>query len=318
MKAACIDKFGQVDTVEFKEQAVPNPKANELLLRVAYAGVNPVDWKICEGQLKEMMPHEFPITLGWDMSGVVTEIGKNVQGFTVGDEVYAYCRKESVHDGSFSEYICLDASHVAPKPSSLSFAQAACIPLTGLTAWQSLFDFCGLQKGQNILIHAGAGGVGSLAIQFAKHAGAFVITTARKKNHDYVTKLGADWVIDYSEEDFDKAIKERFPTGLELVFDCAGGETLIRSYPLVKENGCLVSIVEPPNESLLPSKTIKSGFVFVSPNSQQLKEIGALFDSGVLILPEIQELLFSQVKEALEESRKGHVRGKIALKISEV
>src|ERR1700733_2368139 len=190
MKAMVIEKFGHEEQLHLGDIPTPLPSDNEVQIQVLYSAVNPVDWKIREGLMKNFLPHEFPLILGWDAAGIVKAIGKNVKKFKVGDEVFAYCRKPIVKWGTYAEYVCFDADNIALKPNNINFAEAAAIPLAGLTAWQALFDFAKLKKGESILIHGGAGGVGSFAIQFAKHAGAKVITTASKQNHDYVKKLG--------------------------------------------------------------------------------------------------------------------------------
>jgi len=190
MRAAAIREFGSLDKIKIEELPTPQPKPNEVQIKVHYAGLNPVDWKITMGYLKDRMPYQFPIILGWEMAGVISALGTRSTTLKVGDPVYAYCRKEKIQEGSCAEFICLPAENVAIKPSSLSFAQAAGVPLAALTAWQTLFEAGQLKKGQKVLIHAGAGGVGGYAIQLAKYRGAFVYTTASAANTDYVKKLG--------------------------------------------------------------------------------------------------------------------------------
>jgi NADPH2:quinone reductase len=312
VKAIGIKEFGGIDKLAIIE--VPKPKAapNELLIEVVYTAVNPVDWKIREGYLKNWMPHEFPIILGWDVSGTVAAAGDGTHGFKVGDAIYAYCRKPVVQWGTYAEYVTFDANNVAKKPKSITFAQAAAIPLVGLTAWQAIFDDAKLKKGETILIHDGAGGVGSMAFQFAKHAGAYVYTTASKSNHDYVKKLGADVAIDY-KTGFVNEIKKLVPQGLDVVLDCVGGQTLKDSAQLLKSGGRLVSIVDKPHD--MEKKNIHASFVFVAPNGQQLAEIGRLIDEGVIIVPKIEEMPLKEAAAAQEKNREGHTQGKIVLKV---
>jgi NADPH:quinone reductase-like Zn-dependent oxidoreductase len=249
------------------------------------------------------------------VAGVVTKVGKGVTNFKIGDPVFAYCRKPVVQAGSFAEYICLEAENVSPKPENLSFEEAAAIPLVGLTAWQSLFDIAELEEGQHVLIHAGAGGVGSLAIQFAKYIGATVCTTASKKNQDYVQKLGAEVVIDYTKEDFQERLKELAPEGVDLVLDCVGGDTLQRSYPCVKKGGWLITIVEPVDHERAKELDINVASAFVRPNGEQLRQIKALIEAGKVIAPEVQELPLEKALEAIEQVKTQHTRGKIVLKV---
>lgn len=315
MKAVIIDTFGGINTVKMADVPIPKPADNEVQIEVKYAAVNPVDWKICEGIFRNHMEHEFPIILGWDASGLITAVGKNVRSFKVGDEVFAYCRKPLIKWGSFTEYICLDAQHIALKPKSLSFAQAASIPLAALTAWQSLFRFAGLKKGEIILVHAGAGGVGGMAIQLAKYIGAQVATTATQKNHEYVKGLGAHHAIDYQTEIVSQKIQQLFPEGVDVVFDTIGGEVLKASYALLKKGGRLVSILEPPDQAKAAQRGIKAGFVFVAPNGIELKQIADLITESKIVAPAVEEMKLENVQAALEKSRSGHVRGKIVLKI---
>lgn len=313
MKAIGIKEFGGIDKLAIIEVPKPKPSPNELLIEVVYTAVNPVDWKIREGYLKNWMPHEFPIILGWDVSGTVAAVGDGAHGFKVGDAIYAYCRKPVVQWGTYAEFVTFDANNVAKMPKNISYAQAAAIPLVGLTAWQAIFDDAKLKKGETILIHAGAGGVGSMAIQFAKHAGAYVYTTASKSNHDYVKKLGADVAIDY-KNGFVNEIKKLVPQGLDVVLDCVGGQTLKDSVQLLKQGGRLVSIVDKPDHEL-EKKHIHASFVFVAPNGKQLAEIGRLIEEDKIIVPKIEEMPLKEAAAAQQKNREGHTQGKIVLKV---
>jgi NADPH2:quinone reductase len=316
MKAIVCSNFSSINNLTIHEVETPKPKDNEVQIYVKYAGVNPVDWKIIEGYLKDMIPHQFPLIPGWDAAGVVSAVGKKVKNFKVGDEVYTYCRKDVVHFGSFADYICVPESSVALKPKTLSMSEASAIPLVALTAWQALFDFAKLKKGQTVLIHAGAGGVGSLAIALAKNIGAKVYTTASKHNHDYVSKLGADVAIDYREESFVDAMKSFEPKGVDVVFDCVGSQTLEDSYQLVKKNGFLVSIVNDTDQKKAKEFGIHSGFAFVEGNSKQLQQIGTLIDEKKIFPPEIHEYAFKDFLKALQQQKTKHTRGKLVLKVN--
>ncbi len=316
MKAIVIDQFGTDQELHWKDLPTPLPSEHEVQIQLHYTSVNPVDWKIREGMLQNLIPHKFPIIPGWDAAGVITAVGSLVKKFKVGDEVYAYCRKPTVQWGTYADFICFDAEQVALKPKNLSFAQAAAIPLVGLTAWQALFDFAKLKAGESILIHAGAGGVGGFAIQLAKYAGAKIVTTASVHNHDYVKTLGADIAVDYHHPNFIQEIKTHFPQGVDVILDCAGGKNLEDSVSLIKTNGRLVSIVRHLDAPKLPpEKKIQFGFVFVAPNGQELEQISALIEQNKLQAPHIQEMPLEDAAKAQELIKEGHTRGKIVLKI---
>ncbi|MGK5593981.1 MAG: NADP-dependent oxidoreductase [Parachlamydiaceae bacterium] len=314
MKAIVIDNFGGSDQLKLADLPIPHPKDNEIQIAIEYAGINPVDWKIREGLFKSKMPHEFPLILGWDAAGTVSAVGKNVSNFSIGDRVFAFCRKPTIKEGTYAEYICFDANHIAKIPKQLSFAQAASLPLVALTAWQALFDVAKLQKGQTVLIHAGSGGVGSLAIQLAKNAGAHVITTCSMNNDDYVTKLGADLTIDYTKEDFVEKIQEK-GKGVDVVFDTIGGKTLRDSLSIINPGGCLISIVEQVGPEIIQGKDIRVGYVYVRPDGKELKSIAHLMETGKLVPPEISELPLANAAQAHDKIRLGHTRGKMVLKI---
>ena len=315
MRAIVIESFGGPEVLRPADLPSPEPAGDEVLIEVAYAGVNPVDWKIREGMLAGMFPHEFPVILGWDAAGTVKDTGKNAAGFRIGARVYAYCRKPKVRFGTYAEFVTMNQAAVAPMPKNIGFAEAACIPLAGLTAWQSLFDAAKIKAGDKVLIHAGAGGVGSLAIQFAKHAGAKVFTTARGANHAYVKSLGADVPIDYTKESFVDAVRKKEPGGIDLVYDAVGGDVQRRSYDVLKKGGRLVSIVNVPSDEEARRYGVEAAHVFVTPDGEQLRRIGALLESGAVRPPALQEMRLEDAAEAQKRSQAGHVRGKIVLKI---
>jgi len=315
VRAIVIESFGGREVLRPTDVPAPVPAADEVLIEVAYAAVNPVDWKIREGMLAGMFPHEFPVILGWDAAGTVKDTGKNVAGFRTGDRVYAYCRKPKVGFGTYAEFVTMTRAAVAPIPENIGFAEAASIPLAGLTAWQSLFDAAKIQAGAKVLIHAGAGGVGSLAIQFAKDTGAEVLTTASEANHAYVKSLGADVAIDYTKENFVDAVRKREPGGIDLVLDAVGNDVQRKSYEVLKKGGRLVSIVNVPLEEEARRYGVEASHVFVTPDGEQLRRIGALIESGAVKPPALREMRLEEAAEAQRQSRAGHVRGKIVLKI---
>jgi len=313
MRAMVFDEFGGNENLHMADVPTPDPQKGEVQIKVAYAGCNPVDWKICAGWLKKRLKTEFPAIPGFDVSGTVSRVGEGVTKFQEGDRVYAYCRNPAlVKMGTYAEYVCFDANDVAPMPQSLGFKEAAAIPLCALTAWQSFFDKAKLKAGQTVLIHAGAGGVGSLAIQLAKWAGAKVHTTASSRNHDYVKQLGADEAIDYHTEN----VAEVVPEGFDMVLDCVGEKVFDESLTYVKKGGWLVTICKLFIEDSVGEKYgIRTGFVFVQPNGQELEEISRLFDEGILASPQVTEFPLEEAVKAWEQLQTEHTRGKLVLRL---
>lgn len=314
MKAVIIEKFGKPSQLKVADMPIPNPSDHEVQIAIEYAAVNPVDWKILEGHFSGY-PHEFPLILGWDAAGKVSKLGKKVSTYKIGDEVFGYCRKPTIEWGTYAEYVCIDAQYTALKPKNITFAEAAAIPLVGLTAWQVLFDAGKLKKGEKVLIQRGAGGVGSIAIQLAKNCGAYVITTASQRNTTYVKNLGADLVIDYTKESITKRLQREFPEGIDLAFDTIGGDACYENFSVLKSNGRLVSLLEKFNGENPAPKNITCSFVFVEPNGAELKQIARLIEQGKVMPPAIEEMRLEDAAQALEKSRGGHVNGKIVLNI---
>lgn len=315
MKAMVIDSFGGADKLHWADVPTPTAGPGEVLIKLAAASINPVEWKIREGYLAKAFPHHFPLILGWDAAGTIAAVGPGVHGFHPGDTVYAYARKPEVQWGTYAEFVALDARAVAFAPRGLSVEASAALPLVGLTSWQVLFDEAKLEAGQTVLIHAGAGGIGSLAIQLAKAKNARVVTTARAENHAYVKGLGADIVIDYAAEPFAPAVRRAVPEGVDVVFDTMGGQTQADSWDVLKAGGILVSIVDRPDAAAAAAKGLRAAYVFVSPNGEQLRDLAALVEAGKVKPPIIEILPLAEAAAAQERSRAHHVRGKIVLKI---
>lgn len=315
MKAIAIREFGGRDKLERMDLPVPEVGAGEVLVRVKGAGVNPVDWKIREGRLKDLFPHRFPLIPGWDAAGIVEKIGPGVTRFRVGDEIFAYCRKPVVQGGAYAEYIALKEEHMAVKPRNTTFTEAAGIPLTALTAYQALVDAAGIRSGERVLIHAAAGGVGGFGVQIAKDRGALVWGTAGSRNEDYVRSLGAERVIDYSRDDFRKVIRSAYPDGVDVVFDCVGGDVLKKSVEIVRKGGRLISIVDSLDERSLGRADIRFEFVFVAPNSKELSELGQMVEQGRLRVHLEEVLPLEAAAKAHELSESRHTRGKIVLSV---
>ncbi len=310
MKAVRIHAYGGPELLHYEDVPRPQPKPDDLLIRVRAAAVNPVDWKIREGYLKGFLNHHLPLILGWDVAGEVVEVGPAATGFKVGDEVYS--RPDIERDGGYAEYIAVKASDAALKPATLNPVHAAAVPLAALTAWQSLVDAAQLQAGQTVLIHAAAGGVGSFAVQLAKARGARVIATASAVNTGLVADLGADQFIDYTRTRFEHVVKE-----VDVVFDTIGGDTQERSWQVLKPGGILVSVVSPPPEAIAAAHGARGAFVFIHPSGAQLATIAQLIDQGRM-RPIIHTVLpLNQARQAHAISEGGHARGKIILKVGE-
>ena len=309
MKAIQINGYGDNSVVALNEKAdSPRVSAGKVLVEVHAAGVNPVDWKIREGYLKGMMPLAFPATLGSDFSGVVVEVGEGVTNVKQGDEVYGMAN--AMTGGSFAEFTVVDAKSLSPKPTKATHAEAASLPLVGLSTWQALVEQMRLQKGQKILIHGGAGGIGTIAIQLAKHLGAYVVATASQADVDYVKGLGADEVIDYQSEKFEEKIKD-----YDAVFDTAGGDAYQKSFRVVKEDGIIVSMVEQPNEELMAKYKITAKAQFTQPNADQLVKLASLVDDGVIKPHVDKSFSMEQAKEAFAYQQTGSPQGKVVITI---
>jgi NADPH:quinone reductase-like Zn-dependent oxidoreductase len=268
-----------------------------------------VDWKIREGYQKEMLRHSLPLIPGWDVSGVIEEVGPGVVCFKPGDEVYS--RPEISRNGAYAEYIVIRETELALKPGSIDHIHAAAIPLAALTAWQSLFDAADLQQGQRVLIHAAAGGVGHFAVQLAKWKGAHVIGTASNRNHEFLRELGAEETIDYQTTRFEEVARD-----VDVVLDTMAGDTQERSWQVLRKGGILVSILTPPSPDAALQHGARTGYVFVRPNAGQLAQIARLVDSGQLKAVVETVLPLSEARQAQEFVKAGHTRGKLVLKVA--
>ena len=309
MKAIRIHNYGGPEVLQYEDAPRPEPQAGEVLIRVHAAGVNPIDWKVREGYMKDFWPHKFPLILGWDVSGTVEEVGPGVSRFKIGDEVYSV--PDSTRNGAYADYIVVRESELALKPNSLHHIRAAALPLAAVTAWQALFDAGQLVSGQRMLIHGGSGGVGHVAVQLAKWKGAHVLATASTKNQQLLRELGVDEPIDYTKQKFEDVARD-----VDLVLDLIGGETQERSWSVLKKGGVLLSLVQPPSVEKAKALGVRAAFVAGHPSGAQLAEIAKLIDSGEL-KPVIDRILpLSEVRRAHELSKSGHTHGKIVLRIS--
>ena len=309
MKAVQIHEFGNQTVLKLNDIDIPVPDDHAVLIKVYASSVNPVDWKIREGYLQGLLNHSLPLTLGWDVAGVVARIGSKVSNLKVGDDVYS--RPNIANNGSYAQYMTVSADEVALKPKSLSFQEAAGVPLAGLTAWQAMYEISNVQPGERVLIHAGSGAVGQFAIQLAKLRGAFVYTTTSAKNTELVLSLGADQVINYQQEDFSEL------RGLDIVFDTLGGDTLAKSWATLKQGGRIVSVVENPDELKAKELGIKAAFCFVQPNAEQLTKLAQLADAGKFKVNIDSEFPLEQVDQAHLRSESGRAQGKIIINIAD-
>jgi NADPH:quinone reductase-like Zn-dependent oxidoreductase len=278
MKAVRIHSYGGPEVLKYEQAPRPKSAPGEVLIRVHAAGVNPVDWKIRQGYFKGRVDYSLPLILGWDLSDVAEATGSGVAGLQEGDEVYS--RPDIARDGAYAEHIVVRETEVALKPEPIDHIHAAAIPLAALTAWQSLFDAAGLSAGQKVLIHAGAGGVGSFAVQLARWKGAHVIGTASKRNHELVRNLGAAETIDYETTRFENVVHE-----VDVVFDTIGGDTQKRSWQVLKKGGVLVSIVGPPSAEEAAAHGVRQASVFVQCSSLSLQSWSIRESSSPLSKP---------------------------------
>lgn len=309
MRAIQIQQYGGTDTLQLVNIDTPAINADDILIEVKASSVNPVDWKIREGYLQEFIPYALPVTLGWDVAGVVTKVGELVSDFKVGDEVFS--RPDISRNGTYADFIAVKANEALLKSSKLDFAQAAALPLAGITAWQCLVDVGQLQAGQRVLIHAGAGGVGHLAIQIAKAKGAIVVATASTANQALLTQLGADQAVDYSKGPLSEQIE-----AVDLVIDTIGAEVQDNSWALLKKGGMLVSVTQAPSEEIAKEHGVKSAFVFIEPSSRILGELNALVEADKL-RPLIEHRFpLEQIVDAHKQSESGRTRGKIVIEVS--
>lgn len=312
MKAAFIEEYGDLNNIKTGQLDKPEAGEGEVLIRIKAAGVNPVDAAVVKGMLKDAIPGEFPLIPGWDVAGVVEETGHSVSRFSSGDEVYAYARRPKIQHGTFAEYVSLPESYLAERPTNISMEEAGGIPLVGLTAYQSIFDFGELKKGQTLLILGASGGVGTLAIQLAKSVGANVIGVASEANHDYMKELGADITIDYKNNHVGKAVKKAQPKGVDLIFHCSRGDsfTQVMETDVLKDGGKVASITKSKPDI---SDHIEFKYVFVEPNAEQLEHIAALADNGKIKVPVSNTYSLKEAGQALQEIEKLHTRGKLII-----
>jgi NADPH:quinone reductase-like Zn-dependent oxidoreductase len=332
MKAFIVDRYGSTDGLRAGEMPDPQLREDDVLVQIHAAGVNPLDSGIRDGAFKRILPYRLPFILGNDLAGVVVRVGSRVRRFKPGDEVYA--RPDTDRIGAFAEFISMNEHDVAIKPKELTMEEAASVPLVGLTAWQALIERANLKQGQKVFIQAGSGGVGTIAIQLAKHVGAIVATTTSTANGDLVKRLGADIVIDYKKDDFETILHE-----YDVVLHSQDGKTLEKSLRVLKPGGMLISISGPPDADFAKEigatwivgllmrllsyrirkkaqrQHVRYAFLFMRASGEQLREIGKLIDSGI-IRPVVDRVFpFEATNEALAYVEKGRAKGKVVVKV---
>ncbi|MEM8798657.1 MAG: NADP-dependent oxidoreductase [Pseudomonadota bacterium] len=315
MKAAYYETFGNADVMQVGELSNPPLSDGQVMIKVAAAGVNPIDWKIRSGAFADVFLAVFPVVPGWDVAGEIVEIGAGVEGFAVGDPVYAYARTDTVQYGTYAELVPVDATQVALAPERLTLREAASIPVVALTAWQALIETADVSSGQTVLVHAGAGGVGSFAIPLAKWRGARVITTASPAKADYVTQLGADVVIDYKRADWADQVREGAPGGVHAILDGVGGETGVKSLDLVNPGGHMVCLNDAPDDAIAAEKSVRLTRLYAAPSGAQLAEIAKLIDQHILPLPPIEVFPLDNAIEAMRKSEGGRTAGKLVIAV---
>ena len=328
MKAFVVTHYGP-DGLEAADVPAPTVGPRDVLVDVRAASINPLDNKVRDGEFKQLLKYKPPFTLGHDVAGVITQVGSEVRDFQVGDEIYA--RPRDLRIGTFAEQIAIDSDDIALKPTSLSFEEAAAVPLVALTAWQAMVDRADVRPGQKVLVHAGAGGLGSTAIQVAKHLGAHVATTAGTKDIERVRALGADEVVDYTSTDFAEVL-----SGYDVVLDSLGTASLEKSLTVLKPGGLAISVVGPPDPDFaaqlgqpllkpvlaLMSRKIRSrakklgvrySFLLMKANGTQLKTLTALYEDGTLRPVLDRTFPFADTIDAMTYLDQGKAKGKIVV-----
>ncbi|MGA7543397.1 MAG: NADP-dependent oxidoreductase [Nitrososphaeraceae archaeon] len=314
MKSAQINEYGGSEIIKIN-QSTPEPtvSSGKVLVTIKAAGVNPADWKIRDGGFQQLVSLQFPSTLGMDFSGVIKQVGEGVSSsdFEQGDEVYGQAGVVNGGSGAFAEMALAKMENIARKPKRLSHNEAAALPLVGIAAWWVLKDDIGLSKGQKILIHGGAGGIGSIAIQLAKNLGAYVATTVSTNDKQFVQDLGADEVIDYKNQTFEDLLHD-----YDAVFDTVGGETYRSSFKVLKKGGVIVSMLEQPDSGLMNQYGVKAVFRFAQANRERLTKLAQLIDENNNVRINVEKKFsLDQAGDALDYQKDVHPRGKVVLTI---
>jgi len=307
MKAIRVHAYGGPEQLRLEEAAQPKAESGRVLVRILAASVNPIDFKLASGNMRQIMPINFPWIPGGDFSGIVEEVGSGVTGLKKGDAVYG----DASGGGAYAEFYAGPASMIAPKPRKLSDVEAASIPLAAQTAWQGLFDHGRLERGETVLIHGAAGGVGTFAVQLAHWKGAKVLATGSPSNADYLRSLGADTVIDYKATPFETVAKN-----VDLVLEMIGGDTQRRSFGVLKPGGRLVATAQPPSAEEATRHKVEANMMSMKASTENLRKLAELIDAGKLKTLVGKTYPLAQAREAWTEIMSGHTRGKIVLEVS--
>ena len=309
MKAIRFHEYGGFEVLKYEDVPRPEPQPGEVLIQVRAASVNPFDLALREGWLASMIPLQLPAIAGVDVAGIVMATGEGVTDFSIGQDIYGFMSR---YTGAYAEYAAVARETIAPQPQTLDYVQAASVPLAATAAWQALFEVGGLKEGQKVLVHGGAGGVGTFAVQLAKLKGAHVLATTVGQNIEYVQRLGADEVIDYTITPFETVVHS-----VDVVLDLIGGETQQRSWGVLKAGGILVSLLEPPSQEDAAKYGVRATFMGAQPSSGLLRELADLLDRGQ-IKPHVDKVFsLEQAQQAQKLKRDGHTQGKIVLKIAD-
>ncbi len=310
MKAIVAHQYGGPEVLKYEDAPRPEPNDDQILVRIIAAGVNPVDGMILSGMFSKNQKLASPMIPGGDIAGVVEKTGSKITKLKKGDAIYAYLSLKN--NGGYAEYAVANEKEAAVKPKSISFEEAAAVPIVALTAWQALIDSAKLSAGQSVLIHGGSGGVGTFAIQIAKARGAKVYATASTANQELLKQLGADVAIDYTMQKFEDAAKD-----VDVVLDSVGKDTLARSYSIVKKGGFIATLVSRLDQAELDKHGIRGESISVVPNADELSEIGKLIDAKKIKVLVSQTFPLTDAVKAQEQVATGHTRGKIVLKVAD-
>ena len=313
MKSAQINRYGRSEVIEINQNTpLLHLSSEKILVDIKAAGVNPIDWKIREGYMKQMISLQFPSTLGMDFSGIIKEVSKDIstEEYKQGDEVYGQASVTNGGTGAFAEIALTNTDNVALKPKSLNYAEAAALPLVGVSAWQALVENMELSKDQKILIHGGAGGIGSIAIPLAKNLDAYVATTASSDDKEFVQNLGADEVIDYKSQDFEELVHD-----YDAVYDTVGGQTYTKSFKVLKKGGIIVSMLEQPNSDLMEKFGVKAIFQLTQVNKDRLTQLAKWIDKNNIKIHVDKTFSLDETAKALDYVKDVHPRGKVIIKI---
>lgn len=327
MRAMVMHEVGGPEVMKLGELPTPKPAAGEVLIKIAYVSVNPADWKDRQGELARYYPYTFPYVVGMDAAGVIAELGEGVTQYKVGDRVVTCSNHGKGAWGTYAEYVATPLNTVAPLPANVSFEQAACIPVAGVTAWQSLHRGCSLKAGQTILVHGASGGVGSFAVQFAKHLGAKVAATCSGAKADYVRSLGVDLVIDYRTQDIAKEIKAWAPQGLDVVLDAVSCGTLPQAFDLLHKGGVLVSVPTLVGDGDVAADMQRAAelgvtkafaVMTIEEGDKDMSSIVDLVSRGIVRVPPMQILPLEEAPKAHQLLQDGKVNGKLVLKVADL